>query len=130
VASRVSPTEAIRAQIHELFEAHDDGSLLSVVEQVARLSARLTFQSVLEEIVCEELGRGRCERRPAADPPDVPPAYRSGWQEPRTLKTAPAATQAVSRVRAKAQLIGRRPAVVARVQGRRHWPLSCGRALR
>jgi hypothetical protein len=43
VAVRVSPTEAIRAQIHELFES--GGELLSVVEQVARLSVRLTFQS-------------------------------------------------------------------------------------
>jgi hypothetical protein len=33
VAVRVSPTEAIRAQIHELFES--GGELLSVVEQVA-----------------------------------------------------------------------------------------------
>jgi hypothetical protein len=57
VAVRVSPTEAIRAQIHELFAS--GGELLSVVEQVARLSVRLTFQSVIEEIVCEELGRGR-----------------------------------------------------------------------
>jgi hypothetical protein len=61
VAVRVSPTEAIRAQIHELFES--GGELLSVVEEVARLSVRLTFQSVVEEIVCEELGRDRYQRR-------------------------------------------------------------------
>jgi hypothetical protein len=36
VAVRVSPTETIRAQIHELFAAGRE--LLSVVEQVARLS--------------------------------------------------------------------------------------------
>ncbi len=88
MASRVSPTEAIRAQIHELFEADDSGSLLGVVEQVARLSVRLTFQSVIEEIVCGELGRGRYERRPAGESGDLPPAYRNGWQKPRTLKTA------------------------------------------
>jgi hypothetical protein len=63
VAARVSPTEAIRAEIHELFAS--DGELLSVVEQVARLSVRLTFQSVVEEIVCEELGRDRYRRRTA-----------------------------------------------------------------
>jgi hypothetical protein len=45
VAARVSPTEAIRAEIHELFAS--DGELLSVLEQVARLSVRLTFQSVV-----------------------------------------------------------------------------------
>jgi transposase-like protein len=45
---------------------------------------RLTFQSVIEEIVCEELGRGRYERRSA----DSPEGYRNGWQQPRTLKTS------------------------------------------
>ena len=82
MAVRVSPTEAIRAQIHELFES--GGELLSVVEQVARLSVRLTFQSVIEEIVCEELGRGRYQRRSQ----DLPEGYRNGWQQPRTLKTS------------------------------------------
>jgi transposase-like protein len=82
VAVRVSPTEAIRAQIHELFAS--GGELLSVIEQAARLSVRLTFQSVIEEIVCEELGRGRYERRSQ----DLPEGYRNGWQPPRTLKTS------------------------------------------
>jgi putative transposase len=82
VAPRVSPTETIRAEIHELFASGEE--LLSVVEQVARLSVRLTFQSVLEEIVCEELGRGRYQRRTA----DSPEGYRNGWQQPRTLKTS------------------------------------------
>lgn len=82
MAARVSPTEAIRAEIHELFAS--DGELLSVVEQVARLSVRLTFQSVIEEIVCEELGRDRYQRRTG----DSPEGYRNGWQQPRTLKTS------------------------------------------
>jgi transposase-like protein len=82
VAARVSPTEAIRAEIHQLFAG--GGELLSVIEQVARLSVRLTFQSVIEEIVCEELGRGRYQRRTA----DSPEGYRNGWQQPRTLKTS------------------------------------------
>jgi len=82
VAARVSTTEAIRAEIHELFAS--DGELLSVIEQVARLSVRLTFQSVIEEIVCEELGRDRYQRRTG----DSPEGYRNGWQQPRTLKTS------------------------------------------
>jgi putative transposase len=82
VAARVSPTETIRAEIHQLFES--GGELLSVVEQVARLSVRLTFQSVIDEIVCEELGRGRYQRRRE----DSPEGYRNGWQQPRTLKTS------------------------------------------
>jgi len=82
VAARVSPTETIRAEIHELFSS--GGELLSVIEQVARLSVRLTFQSVIEEIVCEELGRGRYQRRTG----DSPEGFRNGWQQPRTLKTS------------------------------------------
>jgi transposase-like protein len=45
---------------------------------------RLTFQSVVEEIVCEELGRDRYQRRTG----DSPEGYRNGWHQPRTLKTA------------------------------------------
>ena len=82
MAARVSPTETIRAEIHELFAS--DGELLGVLEQVARLSVRLTFQSVVEEIVCEELGRDRYQRRRE----DSPEGYRNGWHQPRTLKTA------------------------------------------
>src|SRR4029453_11720229 len=82
VAVRVSPTETIRAEIHELFA--DGGELVSVIEQVARLSVRLTFQSVIEEIVCEELGRGRTQRGSQ----DISEGYRNGWQQPRTLKTS------------------------------------------
>jgi putative transposase len=82
VAVRVSPTETIRAQIHELFAS--GGELLGVVEEVARLSVRLAFQSVVEEIVCQELGRSRYERRTV----DSPEGYRNGWQQPRTLRTS------------------------------------------
>ena len=84
MTARLSPTETIRAQIHELFESSADGGLLGAVEQVARLSVRLTFQSVVEEIVCEELGRDRYQRRTA----DSPEGYRNGWHKPRTIKTA------------------------------------------
>ena len=89
MSSRVSPAEAIRGQINELFEANAGGNLLGVIEQVARLSVRLTFQSVIEEIVCEEPGRARYQRRPVtAGPDELPPAYRNGWQKPRPVKTA------------------------------------------
>lgn len=43
MAPRVSHTETIRAEIDALFASDD--ALLSVLEQVARLSVRLTFQS-------------------------------------------------------------------------------------
>jgi putative transposase len=81
VALRVSPTETIRAQIDELFAS--GGDLMGAVEQIARLSVRLTFQSVIEEIVLQELGRGRYERRGAGGPV----GYRNGFQPPRTIKT-------------------------------------------
>lgn len=82
MAPRVSPTETIRAEIHDLFDG--DVDLLSAIEQVARLSVRLTFQSVIEEIVLQELGRERYERRSE----DGPVGYRNGFQPPRTIKTS------------------------------------------
>jgi transposase-like protein len=81
VAPRVSPTERIRAQIHDLFDG--DVDLPEVVEQVARLSLRLTLQSVMEEFVCVELARARYERRGE----EHPEGYRNGFQPPRTIKT-------------------------------------------
>jgi hypothetical protein len=76
VAPRVSPTEAIRAEIHELFAS--DGELLSVLEQVARLSVRLIFQSVVEEIVCEELGRDHYQRRREPEAPSAADVFPAG----------------------------------------------------
>ena len=52
MAVRVSPTEAIRAQIDQLFSS--DGDLLSVLEQVARLSGTAHFP--------ERRRRGRLRR--------------------------------------------------------------------
>jgi putative transposase len=63
---------------------HPGATATSVLEQIARLSVRLTFQSVVEKIVCEELGRERYPRRTA----ESSEGYRNGWQQPRTLKTS------------------------------------------
>jgi putative transposase len=81
VAPRVSPTERIRAEINDLFEGEVD--LPDALEQVARLSVRLTLQSVLEEFVCVELLRDRYERRGE----DSPEGYRNGFQPLRAVKT-------------------------------------------
>ena len=81
MASRVSPTDAIRARIDEVFAG--DFDLGSALEQVARLSVQLAFQSVAEEIACEVLGRGRYERRSE----EHLEGSRNGYQPPRTLKT-------------------------------------------
>jgi putative transposase len=52
-----------------------------VVEEVARLGARLLLQTALEAEVTAFLGRDRYQRRPDADP-----GYRNGHQ-PVTIKT-------------------------------------------
>lgn len=54
--ARVSPTEAVRAEIDGLFGSGRDGA--EVLEEVMRLSARLVLQQVLEEEVTSWLGRG------------------------------------------------------------------------
>lgn len=53
--SRVSPTDTIRAEIHELFGSGRD--IAEVLEEVMRLSARLVLQQVLEDEVTGWLGR-------------------------------------------------------------------------
>lgn len=60
MTTRVSPTDRIRAEIDALFAA--DRDLGEVVEDVARLGARLILQSALEAEVTEFLGRERHER--------------------------------------------------------------------
>ncbi len=63
--ARVSPSEAVRAQIDGLF-ADPDREFGAVLEDVARLSVRLVFQAALEAEVTEFLGRERYARTPGA----------------------------------------------------------------
>ncbi len=82
MTTRVSPTERIRAEIDELFAS--DGDLGDILEEVARLGARLLLQTALEAEVGEFLGRNRYERRQRAK------AARSGSRNgycPTTVKT-------------------------------------------
>jgi putative transposase len=60
VPSRVSPTEKIRADIDALFAS--DRDMAEVLEDVARLGARLLLQTALEAEVTEFLGRARYAR--------------------------------------------------------------------
>jgi hypothetical protein len=46
VPTRVSPTDALRAEIHDLFGSGRD--IAEVLEEVMRLSARMVLQQVLE----------------------------------------------------------------------------------
>ncbi len=80
--SRVSPTENIRADIDALFGSGRD--LAEIIEDVARLGARLLIQTAVEAEVDEFLGRARYERR--TDVPDARPGSRNGFC-PTTVKT-------------------------------------------
>ena len=60
VSVRVSPTEKIRAEIDALFDGSRE--LGEVIEDVARLGARLIIQTAVEAEVEVFLGRARYQR--------------------------------------------------------------------
>src|SRR5687768_7908849 len=82
VSTRVSPTDRIRGEIDALFDGSRD--LCEVIEDVARLGARLIIQTALEAEVDTFLGRARYQR--VADCPDTRPGSRNGFCE-TTIKT-------------------------------------------
>jgi transposase-like protein len=85
VTARVSPTEKIRAQIDALFTG--DRDLVEVLEDVARLGARLIIQTAVEAEVDAFLGRSRYQRTTAAtQAAPVRPGHRNG-HTPTTIKT-------------------------------------------
>ena len=81
MASRVSPTERLRAEIDELFASDQD--LTSVLEDVGRLTVRLLLQQAVEAEVDAFLGRRRYEPRTE----EHPAGHRNGWQPPAAVKT-------------------------------------------
>src|SRR5450755_3718387 len=82
VSVRVSPTEKIRAEIDALFGG--DRELGEVIEDVARLGARLVIQTALEAEVEVFLGRARYQRSAAVE--DARPGMRNGYS-PATIRT-------------------------------------------
>jgi putative transposase len=82
VSVRVSPTEKIRAEIDALFGGERE--LGEVIEDVARLGARLIIQTALEAEAGVFLGRARYQRSAAAE--DARPGMRNGYS-PATIKT-------------------------------------------
>lgn len=82
MTTRVSPTERVRAEIDELFAS--EGDLAEVLEQVARLGARLLLQAALEAEVTEFLGRDRYQRR--SDVAEAKEGSRNGYGA-LTIKT-------------------------------------------
>jgi putative transposase len=82
VPNRVSPTDRIRAEIDALFDGSRE--LGEVIEDVARLGARLIIQTAVEAEVEVFLGRARDQRAAAVQ--DARPGSRNGYS-PATVKT-------------------------------------------
>src|SRR5690348_2180797 len=81
---RVSPTERIHGHIDELFA--QDRQLPEILEDVARLGARLLMQAALEAEITEFLGRDRYQRAAASE--DTRPGSRNGYREVTVKTTA------------------------------------------
>lgn len=88
MARTLPPVQAIRAEIDALFTEGRD--LVEVIEDVARLGARLIIQTAVEAEVDAFLGRARYQRTNAATSSDeahtVRPGHRNGHC-PTTIKT-------------------------------------------
>ena len=82
--ARVLPTDRIRHHIDELFAG--DRPLPEILEEVARLGARLLLQAALEAEVTEFLGRDRYAR--AAVTGDARPGSRNGYRDVTVKTTA------------------------------------------
>ena len=77
VPVRVSPIEKIRGEIDAVFDGSRE--LSEVIEEIARLGARLIIQTALEAEVDVFLGRARYQR--AAECPDARAGSRNGYGE-------------------------------------------------
>lgn len=95
MSPRVSPTDRIRGEIDALFDGSQD--LTEVLEDVARLGARLIMQSAVEAEVDAFLGRARYQR--AADCPDARPGSRNGYSDSTVKTTAGPVTIARPKLR-------------------------------
>lgn len=86
MARTLPPTQAIRAEIDALFTQGRD--LVEVIEDVARLGARLIIQTAVEAEVDAFLGRARYQRAAATEDGEqaVRPGHRNGHC-PTTIKT-------------------------------------------
>jgi putative transposase len=82
VPARVSPTDRIRGEIDALFDGSRE--IGEVIEDVARLGARLIIQTAVEAEVDVFLGRARYQRR--AEVPDARAGSRNGYCD-ATIKT-------------------------------------------
>jgi transposase-like protein len=92
---RVSPTDRVRDHIDELFAS--GRPLAEILEDVARLGARLLMQAALEAEITEFLGRDRYQR--AAACADARPGSRNGYREVTVKTTAGPVTLARPKLR-------------------------------
>jgi hypothetical protein len=99
VSARVSPTDRIRGGIDALFDGSRE--LSEIVEEVARLGARLIIQTAVEAEVDVFLGRAGYQR--AADRPDARPGSRNGFCEVTVKTTAGPITVARPKLRGTAE---------------------------
>jgi len=95
VPNRVSPTDRIRAEIDALFDGSRE--LGEVIEEVARLGARLIIQTAVEAEVEVFLGRARYQRSAAAEDPR--PGMRNGYCAATVKTTAGPVTVARPKLR-------------------------------
>ena len=93
--NRVSPTHRIRAEIDALFDGSRD--LGEVIEDVARLGARLIIQTAVEAEVEVFFGRARYQR--AASVEDARPGSRNGYCAVTVKTTAGPVTVARPKLR-------------------------------
>ena len=107
MSTRVSPTAELRAEIDQLF-ADDDGKrqLGDVLEDVARLGARLLLQCALEAEVTEFLCRNRYERRHLAK--DARAGSRNGYSDLTVKTTAGPVTLKRPKLRGTTELFASR----------------------
>jgi len=91
----VSPTERVRGHIDELFAS--GRQLPEILEEVARLGARLLMQAALEAEITEFLGRDRYQRAAACE--DARPGSRNGYREVTVKTTAGPVTLARPKLR-------------------------------
>jgi putative transposase len=81
---RVSPTDRICGHIDELFAS--GRQLPEILEDVARLGARLLMQAALEAEITEFLGRDRYQRATTCE--DARSGSRNGYREVTVKTTA------------------------------------------
>jgi putative transposase len=95
VPARVSPIDRIRGEIDALFDGSRE--LSEIIEDIARLGARLIIQTAVEAEVDAFLGRARYQR--AAGCLDARPGSRNGFYDSTVKTTAGPVTVARPKLR-------------------------------